>query len=412
MDIDVLVQLAYLGPGDAEKWQPLTDDPDATGSLLWARNYESAADPEHDGTVPGYRFEPLPITITAAEGIKQCEFYRYQTETDGDWARDGVGRLLRRLRAHLIEAMPEHRAAPWGWGPRELAEREGRPRPLLPQPPEAVDPRVARWLQLWNDAGMPLIRGEPARDLRAMFPDPRDLLAYGYYRPAGQSGFAPVVAVCCATEASAERLFSGRVKQHQTERFNDVHVYRWGAGAAVTKFLLPYEAHFVPLIDQRIARLGPPDQHWWSQAPPLRRLDAEVIAVRVRLSPARAGTHSDARAVYARTPKQLDALALYMEDAEVRDLVAGIDTRKQSVVLLRGVSEIGSVQTVKIEEELIDRGAGDALDHAMYFSTEGASMATGTLLVMDRLQKTPGRATILDRYLRQAMIADVPRPLA
>lgn len=38
LDIDVLVQLALVGPGDATNWNPLTDDPDRLGTLLWSHN--------------------------------------------------------------------------------------------------------------------------------------------------------------------------------------------------------------------------------------------------------------------------------------------------------------------------------------------------------------------------------------
>jgi hypothetical protein len=407
MDIDVLVQLAYLGPGDAESWQPLTDDPDRTGALLWSRNFESAADPQIDGPVPEYRFEPLPVTITAVEGVKQCEFYRYQTETDGDWTRDGVGKLLRTLRARLISAMPEHRAAPWGWGPKELEERMERPRPVLPGPQPEIDPRVARWMEEWETAGMPLTRMELTPDVRRMVPDPRDLLAYAYYRPGRYGGFAPVMVACCAGEAAAEACFTYQLRSKQTSRWLDVHVYRLGTTVAVTTFMPAQDADLIPVVAERIARLGPPERHWWSLAPPVREMGAEVLSSRVRLTISKAGAHSDARAIFARTPKQRKVLLELLDDAEVRDLVAGVDSRK-TVLLLRGVFEVGSVESVKIEEELIDNGLGDTLEHAIYLNTKGASMATGTLIVLDRLGRTPARATLVDHYVSRAMIGDVP----
>jgi hypothetical protein len=408
MDIDVLVQLAYLGPGDAESWQPLTDDPDRTGALLWSRNYEVAADLEIDGTVPEYRFEPLPVTITAVEGVKHCEFYRYQTENDGDWTRDGVGKLLRTLRAKLISAMPEHRSAPWGWGPKELEERMERPRPVIPGPPEEADPRVARWLQDWKAAGLPLTQLELTADLRKMVPDPRELLAYGYYRPGRYGGFAPVLVTLCATEEAAETCFTSQLRRNQTSRWLDVHVYRLGTTIAVSTFMPAQDAELIPVVAERIARLGPPDRHWWSLAPPVREMQAQVLSSRVRLSASKAGAHSDARAIYARTPKQREVLLELLADPEVRELVAGVDTRKKTLLLLRGVSEVRSVEAVKIEEELIDNGLGDSLEHAMYIKTVGASMAIGTLIVLDRLGRTPARATLIDHYVSQAMIGDLP----
>lgn len=408
MDIDVLVQLAYLGPGDVDSWQPLIDDPDRTGSLLWARNYESAADPQLDGSVPEYRFEPLPITVTAVEGVKQCEFYRYQTENDGDWTRDGVGKLLRELRARLISAMPAHRAAPWGWGPRELEERMGRDRPVLPGPQQETDPRITRWLQEWKAAGLPLIQADPTSELRKMVPDPRDLLGYGYYRPGRYSGFAPVVVALCASEEVAEVFFTAQLRKRQTSRWLDAHVYRLGNTVAVTTFMPAQDGDLIPVVAERIARLGPVERHWWSLAPPVRQMTAEVLYSRVRLTASKAGAHSDARAIFARTPKQREVLLQLLEDPEVRDLVAGVDTRKKTILLLRGVSEVGSVESVKIEEELIDNGLGASLEHAMYIKTVGASTAIGTLIVLDRLARTPARATLLDHYVSRAMIGDIP----
>lgn len=357
MDIDVLVQLAYLGPGDAESWRPLTDDPDRTGSLLWSRNYESAAHPEVDGTVPEYRFEPLPITISAVEGVKHCEFYRYQTENDGDWIRDGVAKLLRNLRASLILAMPEHRDAPWGWGPKQLEERAGRDRPVLPGPPPEVDPRISRWLDDWKAAGLPLTPVDLTAELREMVPDPRDLLAYGYHRPGRYSGFAPVIVALCAGEEAAAAAFTYQLRNQQTSRWLDVHLYRLGTTVAATTFMPDQDAGLIPVVAERIARLGPPDRHWWSLAPPVREMGAEVLSSRVRLSASKAGAHSDARAIFARTPKQREVLLELLDDAELRDLVAGVDPRK-TVLLLRGVSEVASIESMKIEEELIDNGLG------------------------------------------------------
>lgn len=81
-----------------------------------------AARPD-DGQVPDYRFEPLPITITAVKGVKHCDFYEYQTADDvGHWSRDGLGRLVDDLRAALVDAIPDYRAAPWGWSAQALQE--------------------------------------------------------------------------------------------------------------------------------------------------------------------------------------------------------------------------------------------------------------------------------------------------
>jgi hypothetical protein len=262
-------------------------------------------------------------------------------------------------------------------------------------------------MEEWEAAGMPLTRMELTPDVRRMVPDPRDLLAYAYYRPRRYGGFAPVMVACCAGEAAAEACFTYQLRSQQTSRWLDVRVYRLGTTVAVTTFMPAQDADLIPVVAERIARLGPPDRHWWSLAPPVREMGAEVLSSRVRLTISKAGAHSDARAIFARTPKQREVLLELLDDAEVRDLVAGVDARK-TVLLLRGVFEVGSVDSVKIEEELMDNGLGESLEHALYIKTKGASMATGTLLVMDRLTRTPARATLLDHYVNQAMIGDVP----
>ncbi len=78
LDIDVLVQLAWLGPARSKSWNALTDDADALGTMLWSRNHERAAD-TFDEPRPVYHFTPLPIAVTAIEGVKQCDYYAYQT---------------------------------------------------------------------------------------------------------------------------------------------------------------------------------------------------------------------------------------------------------------------------------------------------------------------------------------------
>lgn len=411
LDIDVLVQLALVGPGDASDWRPLTDDPDRLGSMLWSRNYEMAAHPDVDGPLMDYTFALLPITVTAAEGLRQCECYAYQAEAeDPDWMGSGVGSFLQRLTNELISALPGVREAPWGWDARAIEERSDRPRPRLAsdqdEPPE--DPGITAWSERWAGIGMPLTRADPRLD-PSVVPDPRDLLAGGYFRPRGH-GDAPVWVTLLATTAAAEAYFAARVQDRQRMRHLDVHVYRWGTTVAVTQLSPDREARFIAGVDQRVARLGDPDQHWWSLGPPLYELHADVVATQVRLDPATAGTFQDSRAIYARTPEELDALVAMLGDTALRERVASVDTRKQTVLLMRGVAEIESVESVVIEQEVFDHGLGPKLEHAMYLHTRGATSAIATLLVMDSLTRTPAAAVIEDPAMRTGIIGDSARP--
>lgn len=412
LDIDVLVQLALVGPSEATEWKPLTDDPDRLGTGLASRNYEAAADPEIDGPLPSYTFAPLPITITATEGLRHIQCYHYQTATDEpSWTWGGVGAFLQRLGAALVDALPGMDDAPWGWDARALEARADRPRPRLESDEDEAleDPRITAWSSQWTSIGLPLTRMDPQQAQYSAVPDPRDLLASGYYRPRGQTGFAPVTVTLLDTASAAEDYFIDRVRDRQRARHLDTHVYRWDSTVAVTSFSPDHEAHFIPAVDQSVAELGDPDQHWWSFAPPLRRLEAEVVATHVRLNPATAGTHSDSRALYARTPKELAALAALLEDAGLQEQVASINTRKQTVVLMRGVCEIAAVNTVEIEQEVFEVSGRATLEHSMYIATEGATSAVATLLVMDRLTQTPASAIIRDPALSLAMIGDTAR---
>lgn len=110
---------------------------------------------------------------------------------------------------------------------------------MFPGPRPEIDPRVARWLEEWTGAGMPITLMELTPELRNMVPDPRDLLAYGYYRPGRYGGFAPVIVACCASEAAAEACFTFQLRHKQTARWLDVHIYRLGAAVAVTTFMPP-----------------------------------------------------------------------------------------------------------------------------------------------------------------------------
>lgn len=413
MDIDVLVQLALIGPVEATDWKPLTNDPDQLGTLLWTRNFEVAGHPDEDGPLMNYSFAPLPITVTSVEGLAQCDYYRYQTmEENTDWKRGGVGGFLRRLQTALTNALPGIDAAPLGWDARALAERSDRSRPHFESDelnsPE--DPRIPGWLKRWTTVGLPLVRTDTPRQPTYYNPDPRDLLASGFYRPAGQTGSAPVFVTLLTDVPAAEAYFVDSVRVRQRARHYDAHVYRWGAVVAVTAFSLDHEAHFIPAVDQCIAKLGEPDEHWWSLAPPVRELDAEVLATKVRLQTGTAGAHSESRALYARTPTELAVLVEMIEDDVLREQVASISTLEHTVLMLRGICEITAVKSVVIEQETVEVGAREPrLEHAMYLHTEGATAAIATLLVMDRLKQTPAMVILRDPDLNSNMISQTPQ---
>jgi hypothetical protein len=97
------------------------EDADEFGNQLWTVNYEIAAW-DDDSPQPPYTFTPLPITITAVEGLKQCAYFIYQSaDEEGLWERDGLGDVLARLKARLISLLAGFDTAPAGWDANELA---------------------------------------------------------------------------------------------------------------------------------------------------------------------------------------------------------------------------------------------------------------------------------------------------
>ncbi len=96
VDIDVIVQLAVLGALEAETWEPLVDDAHAHafGTELWTLNWAAAAYGEEDGVMPPHTFDPLPVGVTAGEGLKQIAFFVYQSADKDDEASQWVRLLL------------------------------------------------------------------------------------------------------------------------------------------------------------------------------------------------------------------------------------------------------------------------------------------------------------------------------
>lgn len=171
LDVDLLCQVALVGPGDARAWIPLVDDPDAFGRALWHRNWfvvegqfiaddpdQAAAmaaappsrlpEPPEDWPLPrpDYTFTPLPITVTAAETLRACAYYGYQTFCELDdplfaaagsrvarFAETPEGQAFEALRARLqMIGGRGDGSGPWGWTAADLQARSDRPAPVIP----------------------------------------------------------------------------------------------------------------------------------------------------------------------------------------------------------------------------------------------------------------------------------------
>lgn len=416
LDIDVLVQLALVGPDEAAEWVSIEEDPDTFGRLLWSSNYQAAAAPE-DGPCPEYKFAPLPVTVTAIEGVKHCDYYKYQTAIEPEWEGAGVGATVSRLRDALLSAVPEYDDAPWGWSEGSLAQRAGRHKPNLPEP-EEPDVAAEELIAEWAAVGLQLVRmdglGTELEYLvtrTAGLGDLRRLSAAAYHRPPGRHGFIPLTVLTFTDELAARDTFNAWVLNSQTHRLrSDVHVYRWGNTVAHTQFHSPMDDEHIAAVDAKIAALATPDQHWWSLEPPLKQVMGRVEARYVRLSPL-ANALLLVHALYARNRDELETLSSLVADEDVRSKIDSIDTGRETALLLRGFSEVGEVVSGTVVEEIIHKLDEPELGHRVFLSTTGASMATATLLVIDRLDQTPAATTVLDPAVSLPMDAGKPRPL-
>ena len=160
VDIDLLTQVALIGPSDATSWVPMIGDASAFGRDLWVRNWYITEgcwlddDPDtaarmalEDDVTPerpdDYRFTPLPITVTASEALMACEHYGYQTYSEIDafpepgrpvppFAQTPAGRVYEAMRARLQEWVPDGAQGPWGWTDADLRARADRTEPEFP----------------------------------------------------------------------------------------------------------------------------------------------------------------------------------------------------------------------------------------------------------------------------------------
>jgi len=339
--------------------------------------------------------------------VKQCGFYRYQVgDEDIEGWESGAGVVLLELEQELTSRLPGWEDAPWGWSGGDLSTRMDRREPLA-DAAAREDERVTTWRATWAAAGFELTVYPLTEAMINRFSDPRDLLAQGFWTPRGFMG-SPVEVDLCATVESAQGLFLDRLREVQQQRDADIHLYRFGTTVACTTVWPQQQAALLPTIDDLTARVGVPDQHWWSQAPPLRELDAEILAKGVRLVPRLAG-ESYERAIYARTPTELETLVSMLRDDDVREQVAAVDTRQQTVLMLRGVVDIHAVTSVRLEQEVGSSFGSRTLGHAMYLETEGATLSIATVVVTDRLTETPHRVRLLDPLVKRSMDAEAPR---
>lgn len=417
LDIDVIVQVAVLGPLEAETWTSLVDDADAFGAELQGLNWEHF-DGDDVGEAPAaYGFEVLSVQVTAAEGLKQLAYFEYNTATDaGDsmWLRSAVPSLLSRLRQDLLVHVGEYRDAPWGWRSGDLAARASRPSPTPPEDSR----RLFEVLGIFEEQRLPLQAGAGGPSAKELG-DPRLLLGSAHYFPPNTVGFAPLAVSVFATEESAQFGFllqAHRLKQSPLLRSAVVHVYKFGD--VVATFIWREEdpdlaAQFNTAIDQlsRPQNLGAPDDHWSPRSEPERELAADVLASGVRIDPAVASRMTWPHfATIVTTPSAQERLASWIDDADLRSRVTAISTTRQSLILFSGIAEMHGVTSVALRTEVIDHGSGLAKGAQLEVQASSATEKLFTLVAVDRLPSSPLEVRFEAAGLVRTMPAAPPSP--
>jgi hypothetical protein len=357
LDIDVLVHLALGGPAEAgsHPWIPLTAVPDSLGAQLWRSNHAVAGDGEPEP--PEYRFVPLPFDPTAAEGVRQVHFYRYQTDSESGMPKEAVT-LLRVLEERLVHLIPEVAGAPWGFGPEDLSARVGRPPSRLTVAP-VEDHRIVELRERLDAAGLPLeVQAINAMSSATTFGvDTREIVARGHWFPPGTGGFSPVNAVLCDSIQVARRVYLDRCRDSPRSPSHDRRYFRFGALVMWTSFMLPSEDPSSSLPDQRglavdvaarVARLGKPDEDFATLAPPLQTVKPELLATRVRVSRDADRRDPGRRTVVARTAREIEQASALIEDSAVAAEVAATSSRKHSILILWGADDLESVEELEL----------------------------------------------------------------
>ncbi len=352
LDIDVLVHLALGGPSEAGsgEWHALVDEPDSFGARLWAENHGVAGYDEPPP--PVYRFAPLPFDPTAAEGVKQIQFYRYQSTSEAGMPLE-IERWLVELEQNLIDRIPQVAEAPWGFTASDVNARRDRPASRLLAEALAEDPRIEELRVRLDAAGLPIALSAPDLNVRAMFGvAASEVLAHGHWYPPGTSGFAPVNAVLCDSALAAERVYLDRCNYGRGSVRHDRRFYRFNCLVITTSFALPSPGDVNQARDQdriadvarRIALLGTPDEFFDSQAPPIQEVTAEILATKAPVAAHEDRMNHGRRVVLARTANEIEKAAAYLNDPAVAAEIRATSSRKHSILILWGVDDVASVE--------------------------------------------------------------------
>lgn len=412
LDIDVLVQVAVMGPLESDRWRPLTDDPDGFGSDLQTLNVAALHEPDDAGPPYQYRFEPLPIAITAIEGLKQIAFFIYNsavTDTDSRLAVR-TSQQLAVLRSELESLLAGYGDAPWGWSAEDISQRGSRPSLAANEEPA---PRVAHVFALWEQVGVqlePIARGVVDRHLS----DPRRWLGGGYASADDALGLSPMAMNVYADSATADLAFLIAVRNFKDPRYQHgrfarrAHFYRFGDVVAEYVWndqAIDHVARFADAFDAMSSpdRLGAPDDHWWSGMPPDSAFHAEVFANQVRLDPDLVARSSSQYATVVRTPKERDLLLSRILDDDLKRRVADVSLRTHSLILFNGIAELDDINAATWHTEILDRVPIPAKGPLLEFHVGAMTERVFTLVITDHLPATPWEVAVERPGLRRTV---------
>jgi hypothetical protein len=388
LTIDVLVQLAAYGPAEAQpgKWRTLIENPNEFGELLWSANYAEAGRPDEEPPLPTYEFRPLPFDITAAEGLKACSCYGYQM--DNSWT-DHPNRAMaevNQIRSQLMRHTVGFEEAPWDWDDDDIPTRAVSRPPRRRHPSEQAEiqaePKIIGAVEsAFREAGFPL---RPERQQGAVKgwdnPDPRDFVACWSFR-VPTSGFPRLWVSAWTTEESARKDLAVQRRILETRMRSGALI-----AARTGNVVIAHDDRDVDPdlgLASALFALGKPDDYWAEADATILNKPARILASKVLLDLQSSGPGLTT----ARTTKQLQDLAKRITDPRTREQVLQIDPKRESVLLLIGVSNLDAA-SVHVTD-LVDG------PHALIRSS-GTSTVIATLLVTPQLKVTPTQATVED----------------
>lgn len=374
LDIDVLMQLAVYGPIGAEFWEPMTDNPDEFGRAIWQQNANAAEPPDNAPAIEGYRFAPLPIGITAEEGLKHCACYGYQTFDEGP--ADPAGTFLDQLEQRLIEHVAGWKDAPWSWDAADVAARIDRGEaPVVPEP-QPVDPLISHVENAFRQANIAI----GAVDVSIQNRITARLTTRWEIRLPGTPFPVLDVAVFADERAAGAAFRRRRQSAESSSGMKHEEVARIGR---VIVHSLPVPNSPPIDVSAALTLLGRPDETWSRSDPPLVSASGTVLATGVPTSAEAQPLRRHEWVAIGHDELSRQRIADLIEDDIVRTAVLAVDLADNSVVAVISTDlQFNTVENVSVRELLYGHFPDDTYTELRITATELPPPAA-TIIVTD-----------------------------